>query len=257
MRLNLSIGSISLGMVCLLALSGCVTDLESTTQEPRVASAAVKLDDKEPDRVTANDVINRSKRHVKRTGEIYMMRGIANVFSRGIDEMAVNLRQGGYDAVNFSYAQWSPIAQDIVRRAGQNGVSYPVIIVGHSLGANESSKFANYLGSNKVEVELVVAFDPVETGKVGKGIRNVVNYYLPKEKDKRLIADTKADDNTIHAGSDFTGKLTNIDVSSDPSITHVNVDKHAPYQTATLDSIRKLTRTYKRPATTPREIDGR
>ncbi|MGI9350159.1 MAG: hypothetical protein ACR2O3_01240 [Rhizobiaceae bacterium] len=143
-------------------LYGCVTETSSnnnSTKDDTLAySTPAELDKGEPDEVRVADVINRSKAHVKRTGEIYLMRGLANVFSRRIDDMATQLRSRGYDAANFSYKQWPQVAKDIVLRASRKKVSYPVIIVGHSLGANESSKFANNLASNNVEVGLVVAF---------------------------------------------------------------------------------------------------
>ena len=244
------------------ALQGCVanrpSDNESATDGSIAATIPVELEAIEADKVTAADIINRSRSHVKRTGEIYMMRGLANVFSRGIDDMAEQLRHGGYDAANFSYKQWLQIAQDIVRRANREEVSYPLIIIGHSLGANESSKFANYLTSNGVDVELVVAFDPVETGFISKGTKTVVNYYLPRSDDIRIGRRTKAEDNTIHASEDFDGILKNIDVSADPTITHVNIDKHPPYQIATFNSIESMTsKRRKPPSRMPRIGDGR
>lgn len=246
----------TIALVGLLALAGCVEDVardvetseKATTEKSDPAATGVALEEVRADSVTASDVIKRSRRKVKRTGEIYLMRGLANVFSRGIDDMAVELRGAGYDAANFSYKIWQPIAADIVRRARSRKVSYPIVIVGHSLGANESSKFANYLGTNNVDVALVVAFDPVETGRVGRGVSHFVNYYLPKSKDKRIGAGTKAEDNTVHAVTGFTGKLRNIDVSTEPSVTHINIDKHRPYQVATLSSIERLTRKRRTPS---------
>ena len=235
MARSLNIFSILLIAAGMPALSGCVSDSSSQSQnsvdETLGYSKAVVLDQKEPDRVSELDVINRSKKHVKRSGEIYLMRGLANVFSRGIDDMARQLRSRGYDAANFSYSQWLPIAEDVARRAGKKKVSYPVIIIGHSLGGNESSKFANFLAARNVNVDLVVAFDPVETGNVGKGIKRVVNYYLPKSADNRILP-----------ASDFTGDIKNVDVSADPEISHTNVDKNPAFQQATLDSVAGLTK---------------
>ena len=139
--------------------------------------------------------------------------------------------QRGYDASNFSYTEWRKIADDIVARSNRKKVSYPVVIVGHSLGGNESSKFANYLAERKVPVSLVVAFDPVETGHVGPKIRKVVNYYLPKSADNRILPK-----------EGFNGDIKNIDVTVDSSITHTNVDKNPEFQGATLTSIANLTK---------------
>lgn len=187
------------------------------------------------DEINAADVINRSKLHVKKPGEVYLMRGLANVFSRGIDKMADEMRGLGIDAANFSYTQWPKIAADIVTRSNKKKVSYPIIIIGHSLGGNESSKFANYLGERGIKVARIVTFDPVETGVVGKNIRRVTNYYLPKQADNRILA-----------GPGFTGSIKNIDVTVDPDITHTNVEKNPKFQKKTISEIAILTTT-KRP----------
>ncbi|MEO0329204.1 MAG: hypothetical protein AAF217_11490 [Pseudomonadota bacterium] len=229
------------GIFAALLLAGCTADTSTSALQvdPEVAELAnakrVVLDDAEADSLGAKDIINRSKTHVRRTGEIYLMRGLANVFSRGIDEMARTLRQNGYDAANFSYTEWKTIADDIIIRDRSGSVSKPVIIVGHSLGGNESSKFANYLSQNTIEVALLVAFDPVETGQVGPGIAKVVNYYLPKSADNRILP-----------AEGFTGILNNIDVTVDPEITHVNVDKNAVFQAETFKEIAALTSERKR-----------
>lgn len=225
----------ALSAVSVLAACSQTSSSSALSADPqRIVEASAKpvvLDQLPTDSVRSIDVIRRSKEHVTRTGEIYMMRGLANVFSRGIDDMARQLRSQGYDAANFSYTEWRPIADDIARRGSTKDVSYPVVIIGHSLGGNESSKFANYLAARDVPVALIVAFDPVETGRVGKGVDRVVNYYLPKAADNRILP-----------VDGFTGELDNVDVTVDPKITHTNVDKEPKFQAATLTSVANLTR---------------
>ncbi|MGB7334644.1 MAG: hypothetical protein WBD01_02530 [Salaquimonas sp.] len=232
-----------------LALGGCTSSSSSNTSLDSPANATLASSEKptgaayvdplvnfdnvkDIDGIRADDVIRRSKGKVRRTGEIYLMRGLADVFSRGIDRMARDLRGRGYDAPNFSYQYWEGVARDIVARAKRGKVSYPVVIVGHSLGGNESSKFANYLAARDVKVSLVVAFDPVETGYVGPGIGEVINYYLPK----------KRTDNRILAKEGFTGKIENIDVTADEAITHTNVEKNVGFQSATYALIAGMTK---------------
>lgn len=224
-----------LAITSALCLTACVSDssakLDPGSASTTQSSRAVVLDKMAPDSVRSTDVVRRSKDGVSRTGEVYLMRGLANVFSRGIDQMAVELRKRGYDAANFSYTEWKGVADDIVERNKRKRVSYPVVIIGHSLGGNESSKFANSLATRGVPVSLVVTFDPVETGYVGPNISRVINYYLPKSADNRVLAK-----------DGFKGEIENVDVTTDPEITHTNVDKNPGYQTATLTSIANLTK---------------
>lgn len=224
-------------MLGLAFLTGCQTTATSTSNAPLgtaqgepVAEIAVAA--KDPDAIRASDVIARSRDHVTRTGEIYLMRGLADIFSRGMDDMTAKLRAKGHDASNFSYKYWKEVADDIVRRARAEAVSYPIVIMGHSLGGNESSKFANYLASRGVRVELVVTFDPVETGRVGANIGEVVNYYLPMDNE----------DNRVLAAGGFSGKLSNIDVSGIEGVRHATVEKQATYQNQSFKRIAALTR---------------
>ena len=113
-----------------------------------------------------------------RPGEVYLFRGLANVFSRGMDEMGKQFSNLGMENCVYNHTAWSGFANDVLERSYQNAVSYPVIIIGHSLGAGASPLMANYLGKNGIPVEYVVLFDPVEPTKVGENIEEVVNYYI-------------------------------------------------------------------------------
>ncbi len=223
---------IAVALIGTVAMTGCSTTASSTSNTSLGNEAASHREQiADVDAIRPHHIINRSKDHVTRSGEVYLMRGLANVFSRGIDTMADKMRAKGFDASNFSYKYWKPVADDIIARAKNDTVSYPLIIMGHSLGGNESSKFANYLAANGVKVDLVVTFDPVETGRVGSNIGEVVNYYLPMQKT----------DNRIHAAAGFEGVLKNIDVTGDASITHTNVEKNAAFQNASIQKAIALT----------------
>jgi hypothetical protein len=222
---------IAAALIACVAATGCSTTASSSSNTT-LGNEVVSDQIADVDDIRAVDVINRSKARVTRSGEVYLMRGLANVFSRGIDAMADDMRAKGLDASNFSYKYWEPIAADIIARAKRNEVSYPIVIIGHSLGGNESSKFANRLAKNGVKVSLVVTFDPVETGQVGANIDEVVNYYLPMKKT----------DNSIHAAAGFAGELRNIDVTSDESISHTNVEKNAKFQAASMNRVLELTK---------------
>lgn len=225
-------------LIGMAVLTGCQTTATSTSNAPlgtaqgEPAVETVITAAKDPDAIRASDVIARSRDHVTRSGEIYLMRGLADIFSRGMDDMTAKLRAKGYDASNFSYKYWQGVADDIVRRARAEAVSYPIIIMGHSLGGNESSKFANYLAKRGVRVELVVTFDPVETGRVGSNIGEVVNYYLPMD----------SEDNRVLPAAGFSGKLSNIDVSGIEGVRHATVEKQATYQKQSFERIAAITR---------------
>ncbi|MCB1454914.1 MAG: hypothetical protein KDJ51_01245, partial [Nitratireductor sp.] len=107
---------------------------------------------------------------------------------------------------------------------------YPVVIMGHSLGANDASKMATYLGERGVKVSYVVTFDPTETGYVGKNVDKVVNYYLPNGK------------NVVRKGAGFTGRLENISMAGREEITHTTIEKNVGLQSRAIGYIMSITK---------------
>lgn len=207
-----------------LAISGCTSTASSSSNAPTGRTADVT------ERTETVVEVERDLNHVTRTGEVYLMRGLLNIFSRGMDVMAGRMRAKGLNAISFNHANWLPYAEDIVARAKQKKVSYPIIIMGHSLGGNEAPKMANYLAAHRVPTKLIVTFDPTETGIVGRRIDRVINYYLPNGK------------NRIRKAGDFKGRLSNVDVSDMPEITHTNVEKNGALQNRSIKRVIAITR---------------
>ena len=112
-----------------------------------------------------------------RAEEVYFIRGGFDIFSVGMNDMANELKAKGIKASSHSIMAWKGIADDIIRRSKiKKGVSYPIIFLGHSLGADAAPEFANYLGENGVAVDLVIGFDATGRRVFGKGAKKVINY---------------------------------------------------------------------------------
>lgn len=210
----------------MLALAGC-----SSTGSSSSAGATGKTarDDKplhQVERYTDDGL----KSSARRTGEVYLLRGLMDVFSRGMDEMAVKLNRAGVYAISTSYSNWREIADEIVARNARGQVSHPVIIMGHSLGGNDAPKMASYLGQRGIKVPYVVTFDPTEPVHVGKNVGKVVNYYLPN------------DNNRIYRGAGFTGTLDNVNVASMRDVTHTTVEKNRLLQSRAIATVMGMTR---------------
>lgn len=209
-----------------LAIGGCASgssssgSVQNTSSKPSSGETGTEL----------RNILHRSKAHVTRTGEVYLMRGLLNVFSRGMDTMAVKMRRKGLDAISYNHSNWHNVAQDILARSKKGQVSYPIVIMGHSLGGNAAPQMANFLGARGVKVSLIVAFDPTQSRSVGKNIKSVINYYLPNGKNRILRA------------SGFTGKLTNVNVSAVPDISHTNVEKNSKFQARSIDATMRITK---------------
>ena len=158
----------------------------------------------------------------KRPGEVYLIRGLANIFSLGLDASGKNYSKMGIENCIINHKHWRSIADDIVERNRKGQVSFPIVIIGHSLGANVTPQLATLIGRHNIEVSYAVMLDPVEPTSVGKNVKKIVNYYIPKSnKNKRL---------SPKAG--FKGVLDNIDVSKFGGFDHFNIDSDKRLQKA-------------------------
>jgi len=149
-------------------------------------------------------------------GTIILMRGLANVFSLGLDDLNDQLHARGVtNSVVTSYADWSDIANHIVAAYHQNRNTTPIILMGHSFGADATLEIAGALAAKGVPVSLIVNFDAVTETEVPRNVAHVINFYESKDNGLALTP-----------GAGFKGRLDNIDVVKvDPSIGHLNIEK--------------------------------
>lgn len=174
----------------------------------------------------SSDTLQVSNARITRNGEIYLFRGLANVFSLGIDTIGEKMVNRGLNAKVFNHSAWRGIAEDIVARSKSRRVRYPVIIMGHSLGGNATMQMSKYLGDNGVRVAYAVSFDPTITTFVGPNVGEVLNYYLPNSEHT----------NIVKKGAGFTGSLRNQNVSTVSGITHVTIEKYDLYQSNVINT---------------------
>ncbi len=92
--------------------------------------------------------------------EVYVLRGAFDVFSAGMNQMTKKMQSRGINAKAYSNGRWTGLADNIIKRHKQGSVSFPIVIMGHSVGGQEASAMANKLGKAGVPVKLVVGFDP-------------------------------------------------------------------------------------------------
>jgi alpha-beta hydrolase superfamily lysophospholipase len=142
---------------------------------------------------------------------VYLFRGLADIFSAGMDTLTEELKKNGVYATSHSQTNWKPIADRAAAdfKAKKEG---PIIIIGHSLGADAAMEMADYLGDKGVPVALVVPFDGTQSFPVPGNVARVVNF-------------TQRDYAYMRPGPGFRGSLKNVDLSSNPDIGHLNIDK--------------------------------
>ena len=87
--------------------------------------------------------------------EIYLLRGLFNVFSLGMDDLAAKLQQQGFSAVVDNHNSWSAPAERIIA-ARQAGSKRQIVLIGHSLGGDDVIKVAERLNQAEIAVDLLL-----------------------------------------------------------------------------------------------------
>lgn len=114
-----------------------------------------------------------------RAGNVYLLRGWIGVFSTGIDTLTVKLNDQGVRAHQYQDDQWRSLANRINKEyKGKSGVE-PVVLVGHSYGADDVVRIARKLNEENVTVDLLITLDPVTPPNVPKNVKMCVNLYQP------------------------------------------------------------------------------
>jgi hypothetical protein len=144
---------------------------------------------------------------------VYLFRGLMNIFSLGMDELAQKIEHAGIAASILNHSEWREVADEIAAKykAGNHG---PIILIGHSLGADAVMLMGEYLGTKGVPVALIVPFDGTRSLNASANVARVMNI-------------TQRDYAYMRRGYGFRGELANVDVSGDESIGHISIDKSA------------------------------
>jgi pimeloyl-ACP methyl ester carboxylesterase len=171
----------------------------------------------------AQSATNTSQHEAASRPHVYLMRGLMNIFSLGMDQLAIQIGRNGIAASVYNHSLEQAVVDEIAQkyRAGDHG---PYILVGHSLGADAVMVMAQALNARGVPVALVVPFDGTGSYAAPKNVACVLNL-------------TQRQYAYMRPGPGFHGKLSNVDVSSDTSIDHFTIDKSPRLQAVALQSV--------------------
>jgi pimeloyl-ACP methyl ester carboxylesterase len=165
-----------------------------------------------------------------RAGNVYLLRGFIGIFSTGIDHLGDEINRSGVRASVFQDDQWSRLAETITAKYANHRVAEPLVLVGHSYGADDVLRIARKLDEANIKVDLLITLDPVTPPKVPKNIGYCYNLYqsngvfdampwlrgIPLEQEKSI-----------------PGQLANVNIRKDrtdllePGTDHFNIEKKA------------------------------
>jgi hypothetical protein len=179
-------------------------------------------------------------------GRVIILRGLYNIFSRGMDALAKDMTAIGLPVSTYNHSRWQQVSAKLIEeyRANPQQVA-PVILIGHSLGGDASIVMSNWLAHNGVPVRLVVIFDAVaQTHPIVGGVQEVMNFYKPKGYGQE-----------VDAAPSFKGVMNNIDLTSRKDVDHLNIDEdpvlHAEVTARVLEIFNETTKPAKKKSAPP------
>jgi hypothetical protein len=145
---------------------------------------------------------------------VYLLRRWFGVFSTGLDSLAAELRDKGIKAETVGHLAWKTAVSNIIKwhASGDTG---PLVLVGHSQGANNVIDMARLLQQENIPVDLLVTLAPAGQDPIPGNVVRAVNYYNSPGWGAPVTAD---------AG--YHGKLTNINLGGDIGLYHMAIDKN-------------------------------
>jgi pimeloyl-ACP methyl ester carboxylesterase len=132
--------------------------------------------------------------------KVYLLRGLTNVLSPGIDQLADELRKRNIDATVSNHAFSDSLATEAIADCKSGRVS-SIVLVGHSLGASAAVSMAEQLRQAGLHVALIVTLDPVVRTVVPNNVHLLKNFYL-----------SSGVGTTVERGGKFRGMLQNVDM---------------------------------------------
>jgi hypothetical protein len=163
--------------------------------------------------------------------KVFLIRGFANVFSPGIDQLASELQARGVQTEVSNHLSSAVTASEAIDQC-KSGQINSVVLVGHSLGAAAVVDVARHMQEAGLRVALMVTLDPVAASQAPGNVRRLENYYL-----------SKGIGSSIHTDTGFRGQIQNVDLSNRPGADHVvmttlpDVHKHIIAQIAAAQGI--------------------
>lgn len=192
-----------------------------------------------------------------RIGEVYCMRGWLGIFSTGMDALAAKVDKE-VPSVSVADEEWRRLKGFIINENKAGRLNKPLILVGHSWGADDSIRIAEALKTEGITVDLLITIDPVTPPDVPDNVLRVYNIYKshPGTDALPFWRGVPIDPKTTKC------PLTNIDLRTakvgfeTESIDHINIEKSDGVHEMVMEQVRQVcemrdSQTATAPATAP------
>jgi len=156
---------------------------------------------------------------------VYLLRGVLNIFSLGLDGIAEKLEAQGVPVTVINYLGWASLADEVAADY-RSGRVKTIILVGHSSGATVLPDMVERLSQQGAPVKLAIGLDSVFRTSLSGRVGRYVNYYVGNGNGEP-VAPTKQ----LH------GTLENVNVSNVPGVGHLTIEKSEIMQRRVISDI--------------------
>jgi pimeloyl-ACP methyl ester carboxylesterase len=159
---------------------------------------------------------------------VYLLRGWIGIFSYGIDHLTEKINAAGVRAHVYQENQWEMLAKAIERKYQAAPKHEPLILVGHSYGADDTLRISHMLQDAGITVDLVVTIDPVSPPPVPGNVRRCFDIYQSNGSWDKVPAFRGV---PLQLGEGSRTQLQNVDIRKDrtdllePGTDHFNIEK--------------------------------
>lgn len=164
----------------ILSLAGCV-DLSggrASVKKPIPKYSSQPTMDQSKKQSTKKTVMTGKSQPYK--GEVHTMLGGLGLFSTGMRTLSDTVEdECNISAPSDMWYNAGNVTRKIVSYYQTHKVHRPIILVGHSLGANEQIKVARNLNKVGIPVDLLVTVDAVSQTIVPPNVKYAMNFYKP------------------------------------------------------------------------------
>jgi pimeloyl-ACP methyl ester carboxylesterase len=113
-----------------------------------------------------------------REGHVYCILGWLGIWSRGMDVIAQRVdAELGVQATSLANQEWTKLASFVRTEHESRRWSGPLILVGHSIGADDQVRVAKRLNQGHVPVDLLILIDPTDPPTIPPNVRHCVNIF--------------------------------------------------------------------------------
>ena len=156
---------------------------------------------------------------------VYLLRGVLNIFSLGLDDIAAKLQAQGIRVTITNYLGWSVLADEAAAEY-RSGRVRTIILVGHSSGATVLPDMVARLDQLGAPVKLAIGLDSVFRTSLQGHVGRYINFYV-----------ANGNGEPVARTSHLHGTLENVNVQNVPGVGHLTIDKNEIMQQKVIGEI--------------------